>query len=69
MSFDTVLKILTEKKYPKIKPLALTKGMDMGIWVVGTSNHLFIRDSYNETKFSKKTNKLKSDSHLPKTIF
>ena len=43
--------------------------MNMGIWVVGTSNHLFIRDSYNETKFSKKTNKLKSDSHLPKTIF
>ena len=54
MSFDTVLRILTEKKYPKIKPLALTKGMNMGIWVVGTSNHLFIRDSYNENKIFKK---------------
>ena len=50
MSFDTVLRILTEKKHPKIKLLAHTKGMNMGIWVVGTSNHFFIRDSYNELK-------------------
>ena len=27
------------------KPQALTKGTNMGIWVVGTSNQLFIRDS------------------------
>ena len=60
MSFDTVLRILTEKKHPKIKLLALTKSMNMGICVAGTLNHLFIRDSYNETKLSKKTNYLLS---------
>ena len=28
--------------------------MNMNIWVVGTSNQLFIAGSYTETKFSKK---------------
>ena len=28
--------------------------MNMDIWVVGTSNQLFIAGSYTETKFSKK---------------
>ena len=33
---------------------ALTKSVNMYIRVVGTSNRLFIRGSYTETKFSKK---------------
>ena len=37
----------------------LKKNMNMGIWVVRTSNHLFIRGSYNEIRFSK--NKVVSD--------
>ena len=36
------------------KTAALMKSMNMGIWVVGTSNHLFKTGSYNETIFSKK---------------
>ena len=42
------LKILTGKYHPQITP-ALTKSMNMNIWVVGTSNQLFI-----EIKFQKK---------------
>ena len=36
------------------KSPALTKSMNMDIWVVGTSNQLLVRGSYTETKFSKK---------------
>ena len=32
--------------------------MNMGIWVAGTSNQLYTRGSYTETKFSKKLNTL-----------
>ena len=39
---------------PSNKTPALTKSMNMGIWVVGTTNQLFIRGSYTEIKFSKK---------------
>ena len=42
------------EKAPSNKTPALTKSMDMGIWVVGISNQLFMRGSYNETKFSRK---------------
>ena len=37
-----------------IKMIMLTKIMNMNIWVVGTSNQLFRRSSYTDTKFSKK---------------
>ena len=36
------------------KASALTKSMNMDIWVGVTSNQLFIRGSYTETNFSKK---------------
>ena len=36
------------------KTPALTKSMNMSIWVAGISNQLFRRGSYFETQFSKK---------------
>ena len=36
------------------KTPALTKSLNMSIWVAGISNQLFRRGSYFETKFSKK---------------
>ena len=36
------------------KTPALSGSMNMDIWVVGTSNQLFITGSYTERKFSKK---------------
>ena len=47
------LRILSRKKNPLNKTKGLTKSMNMNIWVVGTSNQLFIRGSYTKTKFSK----------------
>ena len=41
---SVALSILTGKKYRQMK-LALTKSTDMNIWVVGTSNRLFVRGS------------------------
>ena len=41
------------EKAPSNKTPALTKSMNMDIWVVGTPNQLFRRGSYSETKFSK----------------
>ena len=38
------------QKAPSNKTPALTKSMDMDIWVVRTSNQLFLRDSQAETK-------------------
>ena len=35
------------------KTPTLTKSRNMGIWVVGISNQLFLRGSYTKTKFSK----------------
>ena len=55
-------KILTRKKHCQIK-LQPSKKTNMDIWVVDTSNELFIRGSYTETKFSKNkvvTGKLRS---------
>ena len=37
------LRILTRKKAPSNKNPKLTKSRNLGIWVVGTSNQLFIR--------------------------
>ena len=42
---DVSLSLLTGKKVPSDKTPALTKGTNMGFWVVGTSNKLFIRGS------------------------
>ena len=33
------------EKAPSNKTPALTKSMNMGIWVIGTSNQLFVRGS------------------------
>ena len=48
------LKILTGEKPASHKTPVLAKSRNMGIWVVGTSNQLFIRGSYTETKYSNK---------------
>ena len=51
MIFDFNLsRILTGKN----KIAAMTKRMNMDIWVVSISNQIFIRGSNTETKFSKK---------------
>ena len=42
------------EKAPSNRTPVLTKSMNMGIWVVGGLNQLFITDSLTETKFSKK---------------
>ena len=41
------------EKAPSNETPALTKSTNMDIWVVGTTNQLFIRGSLTETKFSK----------------
>ena len=46
------LRILTGKKHPKKTP-ALTKNVNMDIWVVGTSNYAFLRGAKTETNFPK----------------
>ena len=43
--FKDALRILTGKKTPSNKTLAHTESRNMGIWVVGISNQLFIRGS------------------------
>ena len=48
------LKDADREKTPSSKTPLLTKSMNIGIWVVGTSNELFMRGSYTEAKFSKK---------------
>ena len=45
--------ILTGKMHLQIK-LQRLRSMNMDIWVVVTSNQLFTRGSYTETKFKKK---------------
>ena len=42
------------KNTPSNKIQALTKSMDMEVWVDGTSNQLSIRGSYTQSKFSRK---------------
>ena len=39
------LRMLTWKKTPSNKAITLSKSMNMEIWVVGTSNQLFLQGS------------------------
>ena len=48
-----IIKHTHKEKVPWNKTPARTKGMNMDIWLVGTSNHVFLRGSYTETKISK----------------
>ena len=50
----TLLKDTHREKAPSNETPVLTKSTNMGIWVLGTSNQLFMRYFYSETKFSKK---------------
>ena len=49
----TQIKDTHREKAPSNTP-ALTESTHMGIRAVGTTNQLFVRGSYTETKFSKK---------------
>ena len=51
---DRWIKDTCREKARSNKTPALTKSMNMDIWVVSTSNQLFIRGSETETKFSNK---------------
>ena len=53
------LRILTGKKHRQIK-LQRVGSRNIGIWVVGTSNQLFIRGSETETKIKWFRAKLRS---------
>ena len=59
----TSFKDTQREKAPSNKTPALSESMNMDIWVVSTSNQLFITGSYTETKFSKKK------VHTGKTAF
>ena len=43
------------KNTPSNKTEVLTKSMNMCIWGIGNVNQLFVRGSYAQIKFSKKT--------------
>ena len=49
-----ILKDTHREEASSNKTQALTKSFNVDIWLVGTSNQLFIRGSYTEIKFSKK---------------
>ena len=49
-----ILKDNHREKGSSNKIQAFTKSLSVDIWLVGTSNQLFIRGSYTEIKFSKK---------------
>ena len=49
-----IFKDTHRKNTPSNKTEALTKSMDMDIWVIGTLNLLFKRGFYTQIKFSKK---------------
>ena len=46
-----ILKDTHRDKAPSNETPALTKSINMSIWVVGTTSQVFIRGSYTETKF------------------
>ena len=48
-----IIKHTHREKVPWNKTPARIKGMNMDIWLVGTSNQVFLRGSYTETKISK----------------
>ena len=49
-----IVKNTHRENTPSHKTEALTKGMNMYIWAIGTLNQLFISGSYIQIKFSKK---------------
>ena len=51
---ESLFKDTQRNKAPSNEIPALTKSTNMGIWVVGATNQLFIRGSSTETKFSEK---------------
>ena len=51
--FFPFIKFTRREKAPSNKTPALTKDITMDIWVVGTSNQIFVRNSYTETNFQK----------------
>ena len=61
-SYQFMLKDTHKEKQPANNTTALTKSRNMGIWVIGTSNQLFIRGSWTETNFSRKWNSNWQDS-------
>ena len=48
-----MFKDIHRKKAPSNKTPMILKGINVNIWVVGTSNQLFIRGCETETKFLK----------------
>ena len=52
LSHRFVIKDTHMVKAPSKKTPALTKSRNIGIWVIGTSNQLFIEGSRTEVKFS-----------------
>ena len=51
LSHRFVIKDTHRVKAPSKKTPALTKSRNIGIWVIGTSNQLFIEGSRTEVKF------------------
>ena len=68
VSLRYLLKDTHREKVPSIKTLALTKSMNMEIWLAGLSNQIFIKRTYTETKFSKKQSSYWHNSFLPFVI-
>ena len=60
---SNLLKDTHRKKAPSNKTPMILKGINVNIWVVGTSNQLFIRGSETEAKF------LKNKAVNGKTLF
>ena len=54
LSSYITIRILTMKVHSQIK-LVFMKSMNMYIWGIGTVDQLFVRSSYTQIKFSKKT--------------
>ena len=58
MSWRSDFKDTHRKKSPSNETAALTKSMNMDIWVNGTLKQVFVRGSLTETRFSKKQSSL-----------
>ena len=54
LNLSIILKEMHRENTLSINTQALTKSMNMEIWVVFTSNELFIKGSYSQIKFSNK---------------
>ena len=53
LKISNLFKDIHRKKAPSNKTPMILKGINVNIWVVGTSNQLFIRGCETETKFLK----------------